>query len=412
MNPVGKLLVVDDEPVPRENLCLFLKGIGYEVLEASHGEEGLETCIRHRPDLVLLDINLPGRNGFEICRSLMSVPELRKTPVIFLSGLMETRDKLEAFASGGIDYVSKPYHFKEVEARVRTHLALRRQQQQLEESKIQLQDALTASRHANRKLIEVNERLRQSEELKSHFIANMRNEIHDPLGSVLGLAEEICDSRIPLEQCRALASTIKKEASHLEFELRNIFCAAELEAGEASPMISRVDVDSLLRDAVEAFAGNAQEKAQTISIEGFGTGRSFATDAGKVRILLANLLANAIEFSPQGSQVELRAFQLGKDLILEVEDHGLGLTDAERSLIFDRFRQLDVGYTRGHGGQGLGLAVVKALVDLLEGEIRVESQLGQGSTFTIQLPEGALPDGAGSSSFDGNLFIFDEPREL
>ena len=412
MNSAETILVVDDEPLLRENLRAFLEDIGFHVLEAGQGETALELCTREHPDLVLLDINMPGKNGFEVCRSLKRLPGMEETPVIFLSGLMETRDKLEAFGSGGVDYVGKPFHFEEVEARVRTHLELRRQRRQLEESHRNIQMALADARQANRQLIEVNERLRQSEALKTHFIANMRNEIHDPLGAILGLAGEICDERVPLSQCRTLATLIRREASHLEFELRNIFCAAELEAGEASPTITQVDLGSVLRDAIKDFAEAAQERAQTLRVLAAEGTETFPTDMGMVRIILANLVANAIEFSPHGECIDLRARVQGGELLLEVEDRGPGIRDADRSLIFERFRQLEGGHARAHRGQGLGLAVVKALAELLEGEIVVDSEPGRGSKFTCRLPPGTPAEGTETRAFDGNVFIFDEPREL
>jgi len=411
MSATEKILVVDDEPLLRANLRAFLEDIGFEVLEAGMGDAALELCASDHPDLVLLDINMPGKNGFEVCRSLKELPGLRETPVIFLSGLIETRDKLEAFASGGVDYVGKPFHFEEVEARVRTHLELRRQRYQLEENRKDLENALQDARMANAKLVQVNERLRQSEALKSHFIANMRNELNDPLGAIMGLAAEIADPATPEEAGRRLAAQIKAEAFHLEFELRNIFCAAELEAGEASPAITRVDVASVLRDAEKAFLGAARGKGQTLDLrlpEGCGP---FPTDAGKLSLILANLLANAIEFTPRGGRIQLRAQQGAEGLVVEVEDQGLGLSESDRELIFERFRQLDVGPLRAHKGQGLGLAVVKALVELLEGKITVKSELGCGSTFICSLPPGK-GEGLDTSSFDGNLFIFDGPREF
>lgn len=412
MNPSEKILVVDDEPLLRLNLRAFLEDIGFEVLEADQGAAGLEMCLRHHPDLVLLDITMPGKNGFEVCRELKAQPALRETPVIFLSGLMETRDKLEAFASGGVDYVSKPFHFEELEARIRTHLELRRQRRELEESHRNLEAALSDARRANHLLIEVNERLRQSEELKSHFIANMRNEINDPLGSILGLADQLCDPRLPAERGRALAGMLKAEAAHLEFELRNIFCAAELEAGEAAPAITKVDVDSVLRDVVGTFAGEAQEKEQTLVVQVSAEDGPFATDVGKLRIILANLLANAIEFSPKGSRIELRALRTEENLTIEVQDQGGGLSETDRAQIFERFRQLETGHARAHRGQGLGLAVVKALAELLDGQILVESEPGRGSKFICHLPSGLLAGDSDVSSFDGNLFIFDESHEL
>ena len=412
MNLFEKILVVDDDALTRINLRAFLEELGLEVIEASQGEAVLELCLRDHPDLVLLDINLPGKSGFEVGRNLKERQELCEIPIIFLSGLADTRDKLEAFALGGVDYLIKPFHFKELEARIRTHLELRRQRRQLEESHRCLEDALAEARQANHLLIEVNERLRQSEALKSHFIANMRNEINDPLASILGLADEICDPRLPDEQGRVLANVIKMEAAHLEFELRNIFCAAELEAGEASPFITNVDVASVLRDVAEDFASAARRKEQTLIVHETKGSCPFATDAAKLQIILGNLLANAIEFSPKGSQTELWAQQQDSTLVIEVEDHGDGLSEADLSVIFERFRQLDAGHVRTHGGQGLGLAVVKALAELLGGQILVDSEPGRGSKFICRLPPGALAEDLGTSSFDGNTFIFDEPHEL
>jgi signal transduction histidine kinase len=412
MNLPEIILIVEDEPVLRENLRTFLEELGLGVIEAGQGDTVLEICLRDHPDLVLLDINLPGQNGFEVCRNIKAHPGSREIPVIFLSGLAETSEKLEAFALGGVDYVSKPFHFKELEARIQTHLQIRRQRRQLEASHAHLQDALAEAQQVNHQLIEVNERLRRSEELKSHFIANMRNEINNPLGSILGLAEEICDLSLPMEQGRILAGLIKLEASRLEFKLRNIFCAGELEAGEASPAISKVDLDSLLRSAVEDFAGALRDKAQTLLVHVAEGSSPFDTDAGKLRIILGNLLANAIEFSPQGGRIGLRARQEDGALVIEVEDQGVGLSEADLSVIFERFRQLEAGHARTHGGQGLGLAVVKALTELLDGQILVESEPGRGSKFICRLPSCPRTGDPGTLSFDGNFCIFDEPREL
>ena len=412
MKPTETILVVDDEPMARVNLRAFLEDIGFAVIEADQGETGLEACIRDHPDLVLLDVSMPGKNGFQVCRELKAIPDLKETPVIFLSGLMETRDKLEAFAAGGVDYVNKPFRLEEVEARVRAHLELRRQRRELQESHQDLQKALDAARQANRKLLEVNERLRESEALKSHFIANVRNEINDPLASILGLADEIADPRLPAEQGRAMAGLIKREAFQLEFELRNIFCAAELESGEAFPSITKVDIGSVMQDTLEAFAGRALERGQTVTVHAAEDCSPFATDAAKLRIILSNLLANAIEFSPAGSSIELRATLRDGALVLEVEDQGCGLSEADRSVIFESFRQLESGHTRSHRGQGLGLSVVKALAELLEGQISVESQPGMGATFTCLLPPWSRPEDLDTSSLDGNLFIFDGPSEF
>ena len=411
MDQPEKILVVEDEPLQRRSLRAYLESVGFQVIEAKSGEEGLEIGLREHPDLVLLDINLPGMNGFETCRSLKALPELSDTPVIFLSVLTDTSNLLEAFSSGGVDYVSKPFLFSEIKARVLMHLELRKRRRQVADSQKNLQDALAEVREEQRFLIKVNERLRQSEKTKSHFIDHMRNEINDPLGAILGLADEICDPRLPGELVRALANRIKAEAFHLDFQFRNIFCAAELEAGEASLSVAMVDVESVLRDVVTAFAAGAQEKGQTLEVhvaQGIGP---FPTDAEKLRIILANLLANAIEFSPKGGRIDLRAFPQSEAMVIEVEDDGGGLSEEDVSIIFERFRQLDSGTSRAHKGQGLGLAVVKALVELQDGQILVDTEPGHGSTFTCRLPLRPQTGNPDTFAFDGNLFIFDEPHE-
>jgi signal transduction histidine kinase len=405
------ILVVDDEPLLRAIIHNCIKDMGCQVLEAEDGQEAMETCLRERPDLVLLDINMPGMNGFETCRCIKAHPDLGDTTVIYLSALTDTRDLVEGFASGAVDYVRKPFQSDEVRARVAAHLEIRRQRRQLEASRRDLDEAYRGSQAANRLLIEVNLRLQRSEALQSHFIAHMRSEINDPLSAILGLADQIADPRLPAEQGRALAARIRAEAFHLDFQLRNIFCAAELEAGEASPSITQVEVASVLRDTAEAFAGSALEKGQAIVVEAPSGLESCATDARMLRIILANLVANAIEFSPEGGRIKLKAHREGEHLRLDVTDEGVGIREADQAVIFERFRKLDEGLGRAHRGQGLGLAVVKALLELLDGEILVVSEPGRGSTFTCRLPlkpQSANPD---TFAFDGNFFLFDEPTE-
>ncbi len=411
-NMTEKILIVDDEPLLREHLRAFLEKIGFEVLEAAHGEAGLDICFREHPDLVLLDISMPGKNGFELCRSLKAHPEARDIPVLFLSGLMETQDKLEAFAAGGVDYVGKPFHFEEVRARVLTHLELQRQRRQLQASQKHLEEALAEVRSDQHLLLEVNERLSQSKTIQSHFIDHMRNELNDPLGAILGLADEIGDPRLPTEQTRALANRIKAEAMRLDFQFRNIFCAAELEAGEGAPAIAMVDLNSVIQDSAMALHDLVAEKEQALEIHVAQDAKWVPTDAAKLHLILVNLLANAIEFSPKGGLIELWAQLQGDALVIQVRDQGIGISAAEVPTIFERFRQLDEGQTRAHQGQGLGLPVVKALVELLDGEVAVASELLRGSTFTCRLPLCAPTINPDTFAFDGNLVIFDEPREL
>ncbi|HNX93928.1 MAG TPA: hybrid sensor histidine kinase/response regulator [Holophaga sp.] len=407
-----KILLIEDMEILRQTLRSFLGDLGYSVIEAASGEDGLELAQKDHPDLILLDIGLPALDGFQVCERLKAVPNLREIPVLFLSGNLSTADKLRAFQLGAVDYVTKPFQFDEMEARIRTHLTLQRQKRMLQEKQTVLLSALFDAKVLNSKLIDMNERLRDSEAMKSGFIAHMRNEINNPLNAILALAEELLRSVLSPERLRQIAGIIHGEASHLDFQLRNVFCAAELEAGEATPFITNAEIGSILRNVADSLSHVAQMKDIQIRLIDPPDPLVFPTDAAKTHLILENLLANAIEFSPQGKSVELCARIQDDELVLDVKDEGIGISAEDQALIFKRFRQLDTGLTRAHMGPGLGLSVTKALLELMGGEIAVDSEPGQGSRFSCRIPRGQNPETSGMEAFDGNLFLFDDTEEM
>jgi len=266
----------------------------------------------------------------------------------------------------------------------------------------------------NLKLVEMNRRLEQSEALKSNFLSNIRNEINNPLNAILGLAGQIAALAPDDSDAAALASMISAEAGNLDFQLRNIFMAAELESGEIYPHLSRVNVTAVARDVAESFRHNATRKSAEISLEPPGEEPPllFDTDAEKLQIILSNLVANGVEYSHAGEciRVSLAISPVGH-LIVEVQDHGVGITEEDQKRIFDRFIQLETGTTRPHLGQGLGLSITKALVELLQGTMTLESACGQGALFRVTLPSRAGEDELTTLAEGGNLFLFDEISE-
>lgn len=421
------ILVVDDNPNNLGVLSDLLQEQGYRVRVAQSGRRGLEASRHARPDLILLDITMPDMDGFEVCKALKADPGLAEVPVIFLSAHEGALEKVRAFEAGGADYIQKPFQVQEVLMRVRLQLRLASLQaelqsknQDLEASNNSLREHAELVHHAlfeakalNRELIGVNEKLRQSEEIQSHFLARMRHEINNPLSAIMGLADQAFQQALGPEQVGSICGRIKAEASYLDFQIRNLFAAADLEAGATVPSVTRVDVASVLRNVMEAFSQEAQAKALKAHLECASDPLPlvFATDAGMLRIIAANLLANAIEFSREGQAIHLRAALDHDVLVLEIEDEGLGIREEDRSVIFDRFRQLEEGPTRSHRGQGLGLPVTKALVDLLNGTIDVGGKIGKGAVFTCRLPRFTVLDESTTSSFEGNMFIFENPEE-
>lgn len=412
MTPSANILIIDDEPLFRLNLRALLEDLGYQVEEASNGPQGLELCARQRPDLVLLDVRMPHMDGFEVCTRLKAEESLRAIPVVFLSGLLDAQEKVKAFQAGGVDYITKPFRIEEVEARVRTHMELVRQRERLERQNEELQRSLDEMALLNRKLIEMNEKLRESEELKGQFLSNMRNEINNPLSTILAFGVDLERGTVPPERSPSVGSLIAAEASGLDFQLRNVFCAAELEAGEATPSITRVDAGSVIHDVLDSLRHAAGQRSIRFELEIPEPGRSwFRTDAEKLRIIAANLISNAVKFSPDAGTVRIQLQVDEEALRLSVKDEGIGIRPQDQALIFERFRQLENGVSRAHMGQGLGLSVVKALLDLLEGSISVSSVPGEGALFTCSWPAGTRSDAASTLSVDGNLFFFEEDEE-
>jgi signal transduction histidine kinase len=266
----------------------------------------------------------------------------------------------------------------------------------------------------NRKLAEMNRRLEQSESLKSNFLSNIRNEINNPLNAIIGLAGELMAMRQGGGEVAKVASLIHSEANNLDFQLRNIFMAAELEAGEVDPHIAHVNVAALVNDVVDSFRHGASRK--TVDIE-VGVPQpdelsQFSTDAEKLQVIISNLLANAVEYSPVGGVVTVSVEIDGEGrLVVAVRDHGVGIAEEDHMRIFDRFTQLESGTTRSHLGHGLGLSIVRALTDLLQGTIAVHSALREGAIFTVTLPPNSFADDENVFAEGGNLFLFDEMSE-
>ena len=267
-------------------------------------------------------------------------------------------------------------------------------------------NALNDLRTVTRKLEEVNVRLQDSERVKSQFLSNIRNEINNPLSAIMGLASQLGACRQEPERCARTAAMIYAEAFNLDFQLQNVFMAAELEAGEAAPDLAMVDVPAVITGCLDKLAQRIGEKQLEVRTD-LPAGLVFATDAQKLEIMVVNLLANAVEFNVEGGRIEVSASSVdGKELVVAVADTGPGIAAADREFIFDRFRQLEVGTTKSHRGHGLGLSICWALAELLGGMLDVDSRPGAGSRFVLTLPR---PEGEFKvRASDANLFLFDQ----
>jgi signal transduction histidine kinase len=256
-------------------------------------------------------------------------------------------------------------------------------------------------------LREVNQKLAESESLKSHFISNITNEIVNPFTSIVILSKNILSVKEgDWDKVKRMASLIYSEAFNLDFQLKNIFAAAEIEAGELFLEVSNVKVDLLIQALIDSFVPETLKKQLTFTFikEAPETDNFvFKTDAEKLKLILSNLVDNAIKFS-KNNKIIIRRWTENDKLLVSVQDFGIGISENNQKIIFDRFKRLDSGINSLNRGHGLGLSINKALLDFLDGHIDIQSRKNEGTTFTIGIPQ-AMED-PDAFSEDGNELIF------
>ncbi len=271
---------------------------------------------------------------------------------------------------------------------------------------------LNAEKALSKELHEVNEKLLQSEHLKSNFLSNIRNEINNPLSSILQFSKILSEGKLDIEAVKKYAALIYLEAFDLDFQLRNIFLSAEIEAGEASLQVSQIQIVPFVQGVVNLFNEKIAKKQQTLLVKiDVPEDLLWYSDNEKLNLILSNLLANAITFNSEAGKIEVHLVQESEDLCIKIKDTGIGIAEEDRNKIFDRFYQVEKGSTKTYGGHGLGLSITKALAEILESKVSVYSILGEGSEFTLVLKN--LQEVVEKTSYcsEGNEFLFDEQDE-
>jgi signal transduction histidine kinase len=354
------ILLVDDAPANLQLLSSMLKAQGYQTRPVRSGLLALKAARAAAPDLVLLDIDMPEMNGFMVCEQFKRDPELCDIPILFISALNEPADKVRALRAGGVDYVTKPFEFEEVAARVHTHLELARQRQELQQSQQRLQELET---------------LRDS---LTHMIVH---DMRTPL-NVLQMGMDLLKETLPdpnEEQAR-LIQVIFENHGKLTAMATEMLDVSRLEANQMSLVKTPND---LVQTAQEVIA------QMTLITSGKGLILTApepvrATyDHDIIQRVITNLLSNALKVTPVGGKVEVRVYRSENAARLAVVDAGPGISREHHELIFHKFHRLVYKDKRGIG---LGLTFCKLALTSHGGSIAVESEPGQGSTFVFSLP--------------------------
>jgi len=357
----ANILMVDDTAANLQLLTGMLKGRGYKVRPVSSGEMALRAVETHAPDLILLDISMPEMDGYEVCRRLKADERWRDIPVLFISALSDTEDKVRAFQAGGVDYVGKPFQFEEVDARVRTHLALHRQQQELKANYDRLQDM---------------ERLRDN---LTHMIAH---DMRSPL-LALQLSLGLLGSDIPIGEVdtAAVLENARLGVTILIDMVSQMLDVSRMEAGKMELKREPCDLVAIAKDALAALRPLAETRTLAVAT---AAPVAATCDRDLIRRVIANLVGNAIKFTATSGHIAVAAIADEDRIRVTVTDDGTGIPPDKHRLVFEKFGQVA---DRSHGsGSGLGLTFCKMAVEAHGGTIGLESAPGRGSTFWFTLP--------------------------
>jgi signal transduction histidine kinase len=356
------ILIVDDVPENLRLLSAILKAAGYRVRLVASGEVAMESVRQTPPDLILLDIRLPGADGFAVCRQLKQLDGVRDIPVIFISAMEGTEEKLKAFQAGGVDYVTKPFQAEEVLARVQTHLEIRRQKIQIE---------------VNLRQLEKLERMR--DDLTHMIVHDLRSPIMavDGYHEMLQRAEGANFSPKGVRHLGAARAGIAR----LIRMTNEMLLVSKLEAVKMPLQLAVFDLTALIREVADEHRLMGGRK--TIEFLPPPGAQEIQADREIIRRVLQNLLGNALDFSPEAGVVRLSTTGVARTVRVNVADEGPGLGANAPADIFNKFGATSENSRRP--GIGLGLAFCKLAVEAHGGCIGVDSQLGKGSVFWFSL---------------------------
>lgn len=423
MNNIGTILIIDDNPTNLEVLYGTLASAGYEIFVQMNGEDGIEQAVQQQPDLILLDVMMPGIDGFETCCRLQSNSTTRSIPIIFMTALSDTEHKIKGLNLGAVDYITKPFQQKEVLARVNVHLKLKRMTQELEQQVEERTNSLVQSLHS---LKQMQVQLVQNEKMSAlgQLVAGVAHEINNPMGCINGnftLLQDSVKDLLEIIDCYqkelpqpspSLQQYIEEvDLDYLRSDLPKMFESTHTainrikdisnslrtfaRADNSQPVL--FDIHEALNSTILILkhrlkASHTQKEIEVI--KEYSKLPLIKCYPGQLNQVFMNIIANAIDALEeanlqqnhnQESKIILKTTlaENQESILISIKDSGIGINQQVKTQIFEHlFTTKEVGK-----GTGLGLAIVhQIIIEKHHGRIEVNSEIGKGTEFLITLP--------------------------
>jgi two-component system, sensor histidine kinase and response regulator len=369
INPAEfKILVVDDVVANVILLKALLSREGYKIATATSGEDALNKLPVEKPDVILLDVMMPGMSGFEVAEKIKKMPEFEDVQIIFLTALNSPADIVKGFKLGASDFVTKPFNREELIIRLTHQISLVAAKRIIEQQTNELKSTISG---------------------RDKLYSVIAHDLRSPLGSIKMVLNMLVTTLVP-ESVGEEMFQLMKEANHIAEDtfslLDNLLKWTKSQTGKLNIVYQDIDVVDIMDDIVEIFKLNAQLKEIQMTYKN-DVHVTVRTDVDIVKTIMRNLLSNAIKYSNKGGSIDVTTEDSDGFAIVHVADHGLGISKEGQEKLFKQDAHFTTFGTANEEGSGLGLILVKDFVDKIGGKIWFESEEGKGSTFSFSIPK-------------------------
>ncbi len=355
----GKILIVDDTPENIDVVRALLEEEGYETIIATNGEKAIERGIKSNPDLILLDIQMPGIDGFETCRRMKELEEFKETPIIYLSALADTNSIIKGFKFGAVDYITKPFKAEEVLTRVENQLKMFRMKNELL--------SLNAS--------------------KDKFFSIIAHDLKNPFSVLFGFSEILIEEFHELsDEDKVDFITRIKDTSQKSFKLlENLLQWSRAQTNRMKLEKTKVLLKILMEEIIIELEKSIEAKEIKLNIN-ISDDHSAFCDRESLRIVFFNLLDNAIKYSHRSSEISISSSYKDDFIYVDFADNGIGINSFIKPKLYLISENIKTPGTEKEVGTGLGLIICKEFLNKNNAELLFESEIEKGSTFTTKLP--------------------------
>jgi two-component system sensor histidine kinase/response regulator len=365
--PIPTVLVVDDNPKNVQIIALLLNELKYKIIIAVNGKSSIDLVERVRPDLILMDVMMPGMDGFEACQIIKTKPENDNIPVIFLTAMSEKVNIVKGFEAGGVDYITKPFNKEELISRIKTHLELKFARDEMHKM----------TNH----LVELNS-------IKDKMFSVIGHDLRSPLGSIkmtLDFLKGDSGQQYKIEDFRNSVNLLAQTTDEVFGLLENLLGWAKSQSGNLLVVPEEIKVHDLIHSVYLLHKGSITNKNLNFENHVSDSNVVYA-DLNMLKSVFRNLLSNAIKYTPEGGTISVKTTENEGITQIIVTDTGVGIPVENLSKILDEKQHISTYGTNKESGSGLGLILCQSFVKSNNGRLLVESETGKGSSFIIELP--------------------------